>query len=210
MLGRAGHEYDMSEDDEGKMQVHKSGTKLRAESETGYEPDLLIEMVKIRISEETKDKDAKGFINRAFILKDRTDTMNGQHFDRPTFKNFEPVIKFLNIGGDHQGTDITRTSQEMFSNPDRSYGERMRLLDIALEKLKDTLILAGLDGSSAEVKGKRTKVLVDLFGGSGETHLKGLRVEQLNDGIGKIQEQFKIGLTAPKAEDPTTAGDAVL
>lgn len=209
MLGRAGHEYDMSEDEDGKMQVHKSGTKMKTESETGYEPDLLIEMVKVRISEETKDKNAKGFINRAYVIKDRTDTMNGLHFDMPTFKTFKPVVDFLNIGGEHQGTDTTRTSQEMFGNPDRSLTERMRQMDISLEKLKDTLILAGLDGSSAEVKGKRTKVLVDLFGGSGETHLKGLKLEMLNEGIAKIQEQFKIGLTSPKA-DVTTAEDAAL
>lgn len=203
MLGRAGHNYETSEDEDGKMQIHKDGTKLKAEAETGFEPDLLIEMSKVR------KPDGKGFINRATVLKDRSDKLNGMSFDMPTFATFKPVVDFLNIGGEHQGTDTTRNSQEMFGNPDRSVTERMRQMDISLEKLKDTLILAGLDGSSAEVKGKRTKVLVDLFGGSGETHLKGLKLEMLNEGIAKIQEQFKIGLTSPKA-DVTTAEDAVL
>ena len=203
MLGRAGHNYEMSEDEDGKMQVHKEGIKMRVEAETGYEPDLLIEMEKIR------KPDGKGFINRATVTKDRTDTLNGMTFDSPTFKSFEPIMKFLNIGGEHEGSVNVQSSQIMFGNPDRSLTERMRQMDISLGKRRDTHILAGLDGSSAEVKGKRTKVLVDLFGGSGETHLKGLKLEMLNEGIAKIQEQFKIGLTSPKA-DVTTAEDAAL
>ena len=177
---------------------------MKVETETGFEPDLLIEMDKVR------KPDSKGFLNRATVIKDRTDTLNGQSFEMPTFKTFEPIMKFLNIGGEHEGSVNVQSSQVMFGNPDRSLTERMRQMDMALEKLKDTLILAGLDGSSAEVKGKRTKTLVDLFGGSGETHLKGLKLEKLQEGIAKLQEIHNIGQPVANGVDITAAGDAAL
>lgn len=46
MCGRAGYEYAYFEDEDGKKQLEKTGTKMKAESEMGYEPSLLMEMVR--------------------------------------------------------------------------------------------------------------------------------------------------------------------
>lgn len=194
MLGRAGHEYDMDEDEDGKMQIHKAGTKMKVETETGFEPDLLLEMMRVRKSAESGDKNDKGFINRCVVLKDRTDTMNGMIVDFPTFKSFEPIMKFLNIGGEHVGTDPTRNSSGLFQNPDRSWSEMQKRKEIAIEELSDVLTLSGLAGTSAEAKSKRTKLLVDVLGGSGTAYIESLSLDALLEGISKIKNQFKIGL----------------
>lgn len=213
MLGRAGYEYDMDEDEDGKMQVHKSGTKMKVETETGFEPDLLLEMTRIRKSAESGDKDEKGFINRCTIIKDRTDTMNGKIIDFPTFKSFEPIMKFLNIGGEHVGTDISRNSSSMFGNPDRSWSEMQKQKEIAIEALGDVIVLSGLSGSSAEAKAKRTKVMVDTFGGSGENFIANLKLDQILAGTDSLKKQFNLGSKnepASNGHDANQTEDAAL
>lgn len=210
MLGRAGHVYDTSEDDDGKQQTYKSGTKMKVEGETGFEPDLLLEMLRIPKSHESKNKDEKGFINRCVVLKDRTDTMNGMEIDFPSFKSFEPVMKFLNIGGDHVGTDNTRNSGAMFGSPDRSYAEQSKRKEIAIESLSDALTLAGLQGTAKESVAQRTKLLVDTFGGSGKTFIENIELDKLLDGISKIKTQFNLHPKPEPLTEAMVADDAAL
>lgn len=204
MLGRAGYEYDMDEDEDGKQEIRKSGTKMKVETETGYEPDLLIEMEKVRVSEVKRDKKAKGFVNRATILKDRTDTMNGKSFDFPKFETFAPVIKFLNLGGEHQGNNPERNSDDMFGRPDRSYSELQKRKGIAIERLQDTLVLAGLTGTAKETQMKRTQALVEFFGGAGQIHIENLTLEQIEEGTLKLKAKYmpKTEATENAASEP--------
>src|SRR3990167_7399922 len=139
---------------------------MKVEGEMGYEPSLLLEMESIRKSEIEGDKDIKGFVNRCYVLKDRTDRMNGKQIDFPKFKDFKPVMDFLNIGGEHLGVDTTRNSEDMFENPDYSYAHRQKQKEIALEELQATLIKLGLDGTSAEAKKNRVALLESIFGTS--------------------------------------------
>jgi hypothetical protein len=44
ICGRAGYEYDYFQDDAGKKQLEKTGIKMKAEGEMGYEPSLLVLM----------------------------------------------------------------------------------------------------------------------------------------------------------------------
>src|SRR5574338_1275452 len=128
---------------------------MKTETETGYEPSLLLEMEMVRKSDVLKnsrgkpDKKARGFINRCIVLKDRTDTMNGRIIDTPKFKDFKPVIDCLNLGGEHVGVDTSRNSEDLFQNPDYSYRERDIQRQIALEELQQVLVLAKMDGTSA-------------------------------------------------------------
>ena len=48
LCGRAGFEYDFFERDDGKKELLKTGVKMKAETETGYEPSLLVLMSKHR------------------------------------------------------------------------------------------------------------------------------------------------------------------
>src|SRR3990167_112668 len=42
MCGRAGYEYDYFTDETGDKQLEKTGTRMKAEGELGYEPSLLV------------------------------------------------------------------------------------------------------------------------------------------------------------------------
>jgi hypothetical protein len=125
VCGRAGYEYDF-QDDDGKKELIKIGTKMKVESEFGYEPSLLIEMERA----ERSAKPGAGWIHRAHVLKDRTDTINGAAFDFTRTKTgykkggyqlvekaFAPALAALNPEGEHIGVDATRTDEQRFSGP---------------------------------------------------------------------------------------------
>ncbi len=191
MCGRAGYEYDFDEDEQGKKEIIKTGTKMKAEGETGFEPDLSIETFKVQLSETLSDrkkkKAAKGFINRCCIIKDRSDLMNGQIIDKPKFENFLSIVKSLNIGGEHAGPKSVQSSKDLFDSPDNSWAHTQKRQEIALEQIKEIMILADLDGTSAEAKKKRTQKLIQAFGTSAWTAISSLNVEALLDGIAVLQ-----------------------
>jgi len=189
MLGRAGNEYETNtNDDTGKQEMVKSGTKMKVEGETGFEPDLLIEMERV----ETKD----GIINRAWIVKDRTDTMNGKCFDNPKFTTFKPFFDFLNIGGTHSGIPQESTTTQIFDKPDWSYEERKKRKEIAIESIQEALTLGDLEGRSADATKKRTEILLKHFGGSGKTHIENLKLEDLEAGLNSLK--LELGLIKPE------------
>ncbi len=200
VLGRAGWNYDTSEDESGKMQLTKGGTKLRAEGEFGYESDLFLEME--RVPNEGK---GKGWINRCYVLKDRTDTMNGKVIDYPKFEDFKTVVAALNIGGEHFGLDTTKDSQDMFEDPDWSYAELKKQRDIALEELQAVLAKHDLSGTSDAAKKKRIDLLEGVFGTSSKTALEGMHPEKIREGVAKIKERLEVIAPDPeptKAEEP--------
>ena len=138
LCGRAGWEYDYDEDDEGKKELLKTGTKMRVESEFGFEPSLVVEMERVRASADI----GAPVIHRAHVLKDRRmdeETLDGKSFDNPTFAEFLPHIKALNLGGAHVGVDTSRTSDDMFDTPDTSRGEMRKRREVALDEIESTL-----------------------------------------------------------------------
>lgn len=203
MLGRAGHEYeDTVNEDTGKREFVKSGTKMKVEGETGFEPDLVLEMERVQ-------KDDGTSVNRAWVFKDRSDTLNGKYFDKPNFATFKPFFDFINIGGEHKGVDTTRDSQEVFENPDRSFPHKLKQREIALERLNETLVLAGLTGTAKKDAEERTKELIRVFGTSSKTEIEGLWADSIYAGIEKIKAKYADRFKDPgfDAEGPTTLDD---
>lgn len=91
--GRAGFEYENEVNEEtGKREIFKSGIKMKAENETAFEPDLLIDMQKIKVEKGVNNRTLKRV---ATIIKDRTTLIDGREFENPTFEDFEPCIKAL-------------------------------------------------------------------------------------------------------------------
>lgn len=182
VLGRAGYEYDFSEDESGKKELIKTGTKMKAEGEFGYESDLLLEMERVQDGKET--------INRCYVLKDRTDTMNGKVVDFPKFETFKTVLATLNIGGEHHGVDTSRSSQDMFDSPDHSYTEMKKQRDIALEELKGTIIEYDLSGTSTKAQKDRMALLKEIFGTYAWTEIEGMTPQSIRAGIEAIHAKF--------------------
>lgn len=195
MCGRAGYEYEYQVNDRGRKELVKTGTKMKAEGELGYEPSLLLEMER----EPKPDKDAAGWINRCYVLKDRTDTMNGAVIDYPRYESFRPILSFLAIGGRHLGVETQSTSDDLFDAP-QSRENRARLAAIALGEIKEWLIVHKLNGNSAEAQRDRVPVLKAAFGTSAWDAIRMLPVESLSAGLRLLQERGR------PAEAPDAGG----
>jgi hypothetical protein len=187
MCGRAGFEYDYQENENtGKKELIKAGTKMKVETELGFEPSLLIEMESIDVP------GSKKIINRAFIIKDRTDKMNGNVIDMPTFEHFMPVISFLNIGGEHAGVNTTNNSQEIFEDPDKSWHHEQKQREIALEELAALLVRLDLSGTSKEAQKDRLDALEFAFNTVSKSAIEAMRSTAIREGLVKIGEWHKL------------------
>jgi hypothetical protein len=102
----------------------------------------------------------------ATVLKDRSDVLDGQRFEDPSFESFLPHIEYLNINSAAAGYvafDESRTSEGIFPTEGAgrdSYGAR-RL--VALDDTKD-LLLKHIPGQTVADKQRKTDLFRKHFG----------------------------------------------
>lgn len=150
LCGRAGGTYEYQENEEThKKELITTGTKMRAEKDMGYEPSLLVEMV---IEKDLDDRKKRKTVRRAFIIKDRSDLLDGMEFLDPTFKEFKPHIDRLNLGGAHAGFDTSRSSSALFPTDDRD--DRSLQRKIVLDEIESLLTLHYPSTGGADRKAK--------------------------------------------------------
>lgn len=182
MCGRAAWEYDNYTDDAGKRQIEKSGVKMSAEKEMGFEPSLLVYM------EHDTDPDTKKVSRKAIVMKDRFRVLDGKELPNPTFKSFVPHIEKLNWGGRQGGVDTSRTSDHMIE-PDHHDGRRFDR-DIVLEEIKN--LLTKHFGSSQDDKRKVLDLKEAAFGTASDTAIeKKLGLFDLQLGFDKMHLQLE-------------------
>lgn len=175
--GRGGFTYDMEEDENNKKQFVKSGVKVKLAGETPYEPDLNIWM-------ETKQEIDDGTLKQwreAQIMKDRSDSIDGETFVNPTYEDFKPVIDYLmNVEkGEVKGaTDTTNLIP-------REDGFYMKQHKIWLEKIYGELENA-YPGTTKEHKIKKSAIKKYIFGTYSETEIDCLKNAQLENGYNSI------------------------
>lgn len=158
ICGRAGYEYDYFEDDTGKKQLQKTGVKMRAETEFGYEPSLLVEM------DRHTDLNSRIVTRTATILKDRSRLIDGKSFTNPGFKDFLPHIRFLNIGGAHIGVDTSRTSERDI--PADGGRDKNRIYRrIVIDEIQ-SLLVEHFPGQTADEKRTKQALLREHFSAS--------------------------------------------
>jgi hypothetical protein len=156
--GRAGFEYETTVDDEtGKKQLEKTGVKMKAESEMGYEPSLLVLMER---HQEMEGNSVKRVYRTATVLKDRSTLLDGKEFENPVFANFLPHIQRLNIGARQLGVDVTRTS--VSSIPPDTRDNRSTQRKIVLDEI-ESLIVLHYPGQAAADKKKKLELLRTHF-----------------------------------------------
>jgi hypothetical protein len=219
--GRAGYEYDTLVNEDGSKDLVKTGTKMRAEAEFGFEPSLVIEMERmtkadISVEETNKIKNIQDrkrvrqsfaatpgteFVHRVHVLKDRADIINGHHFDftgRVTWQQIFEVVKphfdSLNIGGEHEGIDTQRNSEDRFEgrSGDTSYQDDRRRITIALEELKGELDKRFPTTNNAKEKQARLNVLSKVYGTFSATKLEQMTYQQLEEGLKRIKDIFTV------------------
>ena len=93
MCGRAGFEYEEEFNEEKqKRELHKSGIKMRAETETAYEPDILVLMERV---ENVLDRKKREIYREATVVKSRDPQLDGKVFRNPTFEDFQSAIDLI-------------------------------------------------------------------------------------------------------------------
>jgi hypothetical protein len=172
MCGRAGYEYDFFENENGKKELEKTGVKMKAETETGYEPSILILMEKHQ--ELLDSKGEKRVWRTATILKDRSTKIDGQTFTNPTFKDFMPHIEFLNLGGEHLGVDLSRDNAELFTDEGTpKWAAEKRAKEIALDEIVE-LLNKHHGGAAQAAKDARADLAEKAFGSRSWERIKGM------------------------------------
>lgn len=180
--GRGGYTYDMEEDSEtGKKAFAKSGVKMKLAGETPFEPDINVWM-----ELEQEMKDGKPIVWRtAQIMKDRSGLIDGKTFKNPTYKDFQPVVKYLTetpigeVAGSSSSSNLAPT--ENFESL-RKREEKEKLLD----EIKGIFDLHAMGGNiGAELKSLKTCIINKVFG---TTSMK--RIEEFDNQI--LQESKTI------------------
>jgi hypothetical protein len=200
VCGRAGYEYDTLIDEEGNKELLKTGTKMKSESEFGFEPHLVIEMERVVPDKEkllsetskskrqtTKIRAGSQWIHRAYVLKDRSDLLNGQTFDNPTFESFRPHFEKLNLGGEHLGVDTSRTSQDRFDSSGRpEWKKEQEQKQIALEEIKGEVDKV-FPGSSVAEKRAKIRLSEYVFNTTSGTAIENKPLHEVQRGLAQIR-----------------------
>lgn len=155
ICGRAAFEYDFFEDDDGKKQLEKTDVKMAAEKDAGYEPSILMFM------ERHRDMETMKAYRTATILKDRADVIDGMVFRDPTFENFMPHVRELNLGGEQLGVDTTRTSAQLIPRKDER-DDNARKRRIILDDIS-TLMTLHFPGQTAKEKTGKLQMMLKHF-----------------------------------------------
>lgn len=135
LCGRAGYEYDYFQDDDGTKQLEKTGIKMKAEGEFGFEPSLLVQMV---LEQKVEGKTVAEVWREAHIVKDRSTLIDGKTFRNPTFSDFLPHIERLNLGGKQLGVDLTRTSEHTIAAEKKDWSSTHR--KVVLDEIQTLLL----------------------------------------------------------------------
>jgi hypothetical protein len=167
MCGRAGDETEQYTDENGKRQFEKVGVKMKTETDTGFEPDLLVLM------ERDMDLRSKHVAHVARVVKDRSMLLDSKDFTfasydvegnglpvpvlvKQTFGAFMPHINCLNLGGTHVGVSVTGDSQHIIKTEKRDWAPVQRR--IVLDEIKDVLTMH-VPGQTTADKQRRIELM---------------------------------------------------
>ncbi len=206
MCGRAGYEYDFFEQDGGKKELQKTGVKMKAETETGYEPSILVLMAKKR------DMETGEVWREGSILKDRAALIDGKTFKNPTFEDFLPHIDFLNLGGEHVGVDTSRNSESLVrpdGKPQWQFDKEQK--EIALDEISE-IIKEHHGSQSKDDKAARADLMEHAFGTRSWKRIETLPRDAVERGRNKLWlklkgEEYRFAPPEPELDDEIPMGD---
>lgn len=183
MCGRQGYEYDMQVNDAGKKELVKTAVKMKAEGETGFEPSLLFQMEQ---EQTLKDGAATGIDRVAYILKDRSTFLDGKILRNPSFKDFLPHIKTLDIGGAGVSVDTTRDNRDLITEDgDTAWKHRETQREIALEEIAEEMNKMN-PGQTEAAKTARKEALEKYFHTRSWKAVEQLKLPELQEARSRI------------------------
>ena len=204
IAGRAGYEYDYETDDRtGEKELIKTGTKMKTESEFGFEPSLLVEMSRERI-------EAKGKVYQrvATVIGDRFSVLDGQEFrfmsSKDHSKNLDAVMKafepHLALLQPKSTATVDTTTQTPLPEVDEMGNDenqrRAKERDILVEELSGLL-----DAKVGRTKA-RQELMQKFFGTFSKTKIESMRVEDLRSNLQDLRDYFDANDVPPPADEP--------
>lgn len=167
--GRAGFEFDEIKDEKGNWKLVKTGTKMKVESEVGFEPSLLLE------AERSQRKEDGVEVHDILVRKDRFSLFDGRRItflpERrvledltycPVFDAFQPWFDRLDLStGGPTGMDTA--PKTMVDDGGTGWQREREQREILLGEIKDDLTSAW-PGQSADEKKLKVDVIREAFG----------------------------------------------
>ena len=169
ICGREGDNWTTVTDDEGNDELRKDGEKMKTETETGYEPSLLVQMRTHDDPRWTPNSKASVVLHEAIVRKDRFDVLTGQVGIDPDIEFFRPHIDLLLLGG-QQAAPSGDATPVFEPGGGANYRTIKARRDGLLENIKDDLLLAWPGQTAADKKAK-VEALRRTFGTSSWTDL---------------------------------------
>lgn len=180
--GRAGFTYDHELNTEtGKKDLVKTGTKMKAENEFGYEPSLLVEMEAIK-----SGRARKTITHRATILKDRWDVFNGKEIDNPKFKDFLPHVARYSAGA-HAPIDTSIKTEALVDDEGRDENKIRR--KVFLEEIEGELTYA-YPATQGKDKVAKLMILTEVFGTKSWQAIEMMHPDKLKAGLERIRTKL--------------------
>jgi len=137
-----------------------TGTKIKAESETGYEPHLLVRMRQIRNEDKTWHVEM-------FVEKDRSGVLAGKTIINPDYTTVAPIVQYLTAGEQaHMGSleEASEKDAEAIGRiAEEEERERTALFEqirVAIESAND---LESLKSAWSLTGGKKKRLGEELF-----------------------------------------------
>ena len=161
-------------------ELRKTGIKMKAETETAYEPDILVLMERM---EDVMNK-KKNIWRVGTVLKDRYRVIDGKSFKNPTYKDFEKMIEKALDGAYRKKLDENRDSFDDLKSTSNNWQKKR---DVALEEIEN-IFPQLLLSTSKDDKAIKLELLKYSFDCTSWTKIKSLPVETLEGGL----EQMKV------------------
>lgn len=139
--------------------------------------------------------------NVAYVLKDRSDTINAKIFEMPTYKNFRPVVRFI------QGLPVDDIAGATFTENlapgnDLEWVQKNLARKIEVEKIQSVFDENGLgDARSKADKQLKAVIIKKVFGTTSTTEIEKMDAAQLSWCRSLLEELFA-SLSAANPEDP--------
>lgn len=211
ICGRAGYEWDFEarEDGVGKDLV-KTGIKMKAEGDFGFEPSLLVQMERVSVESASAKLTSAKYVRRASVIKDRFGVIDGLECDNPDGAFFAPYIEML-VPGAHAQVDLTRhTDMGVDESGDAEWAREKRQRQIASENLAGALI-AVWPGQGAQEKLARQEVVHKVLGTRSWSEVENTNADKLKAAIACLPtaiEEVKKELADREAQEAAKEAEA--
>lgn len=187
ICGRAGYSYDyqvINEETE-KKELVKTGIKMKAEGEFGYEPSLLVEMVGVQTNPTSND--TRSITHVATVLKDRFDLIDGKTCENPAFEFFKPFIAALTPGAPAPALTGTQTPLGVDEEGQAEWNRERKMRAIAWEEIGLAFTVA-IPGKGAIEQKAKAKALEQVFGTASPTAIENMQSVKLREGLKALRE----------------------